>query len=155
MGPQGFSKEIKLKKLPAEIRITKHLSCHLSHCNCYNVPKDLPTPATWPTLSCPLPGKIWGPLLTSSPWSTWPTPSCPLLENVCGPLLIPPLKGQHSLQPTSKCIRRPHSSTNNHQVDRCMERPLLTLCYLWAMKTDTTKHPGLALLDYQEVGPLC
>ena len=77
MGPQGFSKEIKLKKLPAEIRITKHLSCHLSHCNCYNVPKDLPTPATWPTPSCPLLGKVPGPPITSSPWSTWPTPSCP------------------------------------------------------------------------------
>ena len=64
MGLQGFSKEIKLKKPPAKIRITRHLSFHLSHCNCYNVPKDLPTPATWPTPSCPLLGKVCSPLLT-------------------------------------------------------------------------------------------
>ena len=43
---QGLSMEIKLKKPLAEIRITRPLPSHLSHCNCYNVPEDLPTPET-------------------------------------------------------------------------------------------------------------
>ena len=64
VGLQGLSKEVKLKKPPAEIRIIRPLSSHMSHCNCYNVPKDLPTPATWPTPSCPLLGKECGSLLT-------------------------------------------------------------------------------------------
>ena len=66
VGLQDFSKEIKRKKPLAEIRITRPLSSHLSHCLCYNVPKDFPTPATTPTPSCPLLGKVCGPLLTSS-----------------------------------------------------------------------------------------
>ena len=64
VGFQGLSKEIKLKKPPAQIRITRPLSSQLSHCNCYNVPQDLPTPATWHIPSCPLLGKVCGPLLT-------------------------------------------------------------------------------------------
>ena len=91
MGLQGFSKEIKLKKPPAKIRITRHLSFHLSHCNCYNVPKDLPTPATWPT------------------------PSCPLLGKVCGPLLTPPYRGNIRPQRT-KCIPGPHPSPASKRI---------------------------------------
>ena len=53
MGLQGFSKEIKLKKPLAEIRMTRPLTAHLSHCNCYKVPKALPIPGTWPAPSCP------------------------------------------------------------------------------------------------------
>ena len=44
VGFQGFSKDIKLKKPLVEIRIARPLSAHLSHCNCYNVPKDFPDP---------------------------------------------------------------------------------------------------------------
>ena len=43
VGLQAFPKEIKLKKPLAEIRMAKPLSAYLSHCNRYNVPKDLST----------------------------------------------------------------------------------------------------------------
>ena len=135
VGLQGFSKEIKLKKPPVKIRIARPLSSHLSHCNCYHVPKDLPTPATWPIPSCPLLGKVCGPLLTR--------------------LLTPLLQGQYMPYIASKCIRRPHPSLANQQVHRWMASPLLALLSLWAIKTDTTMCGGLALPGYQEVGVLC
>ena len=64
VGLQNLSKEIKLKKSPAKVGIARPLSLHLSHCNCYNVPKDLPHPATWPIPSCPPLEKVRSPLLT-------------------------------------------------------------------------------------------
>lgn len=42
VGFQGFSKEIKLKKPSAEIRIARALSSHWSHGNCHNIPKAPP-----------------------------------------------------------------------------------------------------------------
>ena len=155
MGFQGLSKEIKLKKPLAKIRIVRPLSAHLSHCNCYNVPKALHTPATWPAPSCPYKERYMAHFLTSSTWSTWPSPTCPPLKKVYSPLLTLPYKGNICPQPTSKCISRPHPSPANQQVSRCMARPLLTLLCLWAIKTDTTMHLELTLPDYQEVSPLC
>ena len=67
------------------------------------------------------------------------------------PTLYPtPTGGNICSQPTSKCIRRPHPSPTNQQVNRYMARSLLALLYLWAIKTDTTMHPELALPNYQE-----
>lgn len=139
MALQGFSKEIKLKKPLAETRTARPLSFHPSHCDCYNVPKDLLTPATWPT------------------------PPYSLLEEVCSPLLIPHLQGQHmpptnqQVYPntqTSKCQKTPFFP-NQSTVNRYMARPLPVLLCLWAIKTDMTMCPELALPDHQEVGPLC
>ena len=103
MGLQSLSKEIHLKNPTAEIRITRPLSPHLPHCTCYNVPKDasLALPATWPTLSRPILGRVCGPLLTT-----------------------PPMGSLHTPQPTSKGIGRPNSSSINQQVSRCMVRLL-------------------------------
>ena len=130
MGLEGFSKEIKLKQPPAKKRTARPSSSHLSHCHCYKVLKDLPTPATWPP------------------------PSCPPLEKLCSPLLTCPYRGNMCPQPTSKGIRRPHSSPTKQQVNRRMAEPLLELFCLWAVKTDTTTRPESALPDCQKVSPL-
>ena len=57
---------------------------------CYNVPKDPPTPATWPA------------------------PSCPLIGKICSSLLTPPLQGQHT-PPTNQQVYQKIPSFPNHQ----------------------------------------
>ena len=44
-----------------EIRTARSLSAHLSHCACYNVPKNQPTPATWPAPPPPWKRYVGGP----------------------------------------------------------------------------------------------
>ena len=126
---QGFSKEIKLKKSLAEIWITTPLSCYLSHCNCYSVLRNTPPPAP----------------------ATWPTPSCPHYKRYLAHSFLHPYRGNICPQSTSKCIQRPHSFPTNQQVDRCLARPLLAL--LWAIKTDTTMHPGSLSLIIRKLAP--
>lgn len=122
-GLQGFSK--KIKQPPAERRSVRPLSSHLPHCNCYNAPKDLPTPATWPTPSCPyeeryaatphllpLISLAYSFLLPTRKAHSFPHPYC---SNICS-------------QPTSKCIQRPRPSPTNQHVSMCTARPLLALC---------------------------
>ena len=126
MGLQGLFREIKLKKPPAKIRITRPLSSHPSHWNYYHVPKDLPATATWPT------------------------PSCPLLGKVCGPFLTLFLQGQY-MPPTNQQVYPKTPSFPNQpggQQEQSKTSPQL-LC-LWALKTDMTMCPGSALPDYEE-----
>ena len=136
VGLQGFSKEIKLKKPPAEMRIARPFKAHLSHCNCYKIPKDLHTAATWPT------------------------PSCPQLENIATPY---PASNQTAgvsedpilPQPTSKCYQKtpsfPNQSSGQHVHGKTTPRTSLSLGY----KNRHDMRTELALPDYQDVGPLC
>ena len=136
VGLQGFSREMEFKKPPGERSIIRPFSSHLSHCNCYNGPKDLP----------------------SRPRATWPTPSYPdtrkgrqptshlLPFDQLGLRLPRPLwksSGAHALP-------HPYMPPTNQQVytktpffpsqpagPQVYGTPLLALLCLWAIKTDT------------------
>ena len=86
----------KPQKASSEIRIARPLSSHLSHCNCYNVPKDLPTLATWPT--------------PPTRKGMWPTPH-------------PTLQGQHKLPPNQQVYPKTPSFPN--QPASVSEDPVL------------------------------
>ena len=91
------------------------------------------TQSLWPKQEFPDPYLIVMPL--PQIWGTWPNTSCPLLEKVCGSLLTHPYRTLIWPQPANKCIIRPHLSPTNQQVSRCIARPLLSLLFLWAIKT--------------------
>ena len=90
-GTSGFSKEIKLKKLLAKVRIARPLSAHLSHC------------IVTMFLGTTPPSNLAYFFLPPTRKGMWPTP-------------YPPPKGNICSQPTSKCIRGPHSSPTNEEV---------------------------------------
>ena len=111
----------------AKIRITRPLSSpHTSHCKAPSL--------TWSNLAYSF--------LPPTRKGMWPTPHLPIR------CLISP-------QSTSKCMGRPHLSSTNQQVGRCVVRPLLSLLCPWAIKTDKTTCLEPALPDYQEVSPVC
>ena len=55
-------------------------------------------------------------------------------------------------QPTRKCIRSPHSSPTNQQVNRCMARPLFAVLCFWAIKTDASMHQSRLSLIIRKSG---
>ena len=64
----------------------------------------------------------------------------------------PAPKGQYMPLNKQQVYEKTPSFPNNEQVSRCIARPLLSP---WAIKTNTTIPPGLALPDDQEVILLC
>ena len=166
MGLQGLSKEIKLKKPPAEVRITGTLPSHLSCSSCYNVPKALSTLATWPTLlvdhSLP-PSVSEDPILPQpiskrirrlhpfpanqqayqkTPPPSFPSQSASVSEN---PIL---------LQPSQMYQKVP--SFSNQSAGRCghgKTSPFSPLSLSYKNRHDM--RPGSARPDCQEVSLLC
>ena len=152
MGLQGLSKEIKLKKPPAEVRITGTLPSHLSCSSCYNVPKALSTLATWPTLLVDhsLPRSVSEDPILPQPISkrirrpppSFPSQSASVSEN---PIL---------LQPSQMYQKVP--SVSNQSAGRCghgKTSPFSSLSLSYTNRHDM--RPGSARPDCQEVSLLC
>ena len=125
------SRKLNSKPL-AKARITISLSSsHFSHCN-----------APSPTLS-----NLANSFLPPTRKGMWPTPHpAPIQATYASNQSASISKDPILPQPTSKCIRRPHSSPTNLQGNKCMARPLLALLCLWAITTDTTMRQSQLFL---------
>ena len=122
VGLQALSKEIKFKNPLAEMGTTGPLSSHLSHCNCYKVPKDFLTPATWPTpYLLPLINLDYS-FLPPTRKGVWHTPFPAPIGAIYTPKQ-PASVSEDSILPqlTSKCTRKPYSSPIGRSASICKD----------------------------------